>query len=209
VATLSAGEYFGEIGILQGVPRTATVRAAADGAVEVSSLDRETFIDVVSEADLTSAEISRLLRRRLLATSLAVALPTLSLDQVRETAAHFELLSYPPGAVIVRQGDPADRFFIIVRGRVEVTNRHPSGGEIALGSLGAGDFFGEAGLLQSRPRNATVRASADAVVEVMALGRDEFHRLMSDSQETSAGIVQVMCERLVALTDERAGEIAS
>jgi cytochrome P450/CRP-like cAMP-binding protein len=209
VATLSAGEYFGEIGILQGVPRTATVRAAADGAVEVSSLDRETFIDVVSEADLTSAEISRLLRRRLLATSLAVALPTLSLDQVRETAAHFELLSYPPGAVIVRQGDPADRFFIIVRGRVEVTNRHPSGGEIALGSLGAGDFFGEAGLLQSRPRNATVRASADAEVEVMALGRDEFHRLMSDSQETSAGIVQVMCERLVALTDERAGEIAS
>ena len=78
VATLSAGEYFGEIGILQGVRRTATVRASARSAVEVSSLDRETFLAVVRDADLTSAEISRLLRWRILATNLAVALPALS-----------------------------------------------------------------------------------------------------------------------------------
>jgi cytochrome P450/CRP-like cAMP-binding protein len=209
VATLSPGEYFGEIGILQGVPRTATVRASSASAVEVSSLDRETFIDVVSEADLTSAEISRLLRRRILATNLAVALPALSLDQVNEAAARFELLSYPPGEVIVRQGDPADRFFIITRGRVEVTNRHPSGGEIPIGSLGAGDFFGEAGLLQGRPRNATVRAAGDGEVQVMALQREEFHRLMTDSTQTNAGIALVMCQRLVALAEKRGAAVGS
>jgi cytochrome P450/CRP-like cAMP-binding protein len=207
VATLSAGEYFGEIGILQGVPRTATVRACSPSGVEVSSLDRETFIDVVSEADLTSAEISRLLRRRILATNLAMSLPALSLDQVNVVSARFDLVTYAPGAEIVRQGDPADRFFIITRGRVEVSNRHPSGGEIHIGSLGAGDFFGEAGLLQGRPRNATVRAAADGEVEVMALGREEFHRLMTDSQETNAGVALVMCQRLVALAEKRGHEV--
>jgi CRP-like cAMP-binding protein len=203
VATLSAGEYFGEIGILQGVPRTATVRASPSSSVEAYSLDRETFVDIVSEADLTSGEISRLLRRRVLATNLAVALPALTLDQVNEAAARFELLSYPAGAVIVSQGDPADLFFIIVRGRVEVTNRHPSGEEIAIGGLEAGDFFGEAGLLQGRPRNATVRASSGGEVQVMALRREDFHRLMSDSAQTNAGIALVMCQRLVGLAQKR------
>jgi CRP-like cAMP-binding protein len=204
VATLSPGEYFGEIGILQGVRRTATVRASSRSGVEVSSLDRETFVEVVNDADLTSAEISRLLRRRILATNLAVALPALPLDQVNEASTHFELLQFPPRAVIVRQGDPADRFFIITRGRVEVINEHPSGRQIPIGSLSAGDFFGEAGLLQGRPRNATVRAADDGEVQVMALQRDDFNRLMTGSKETNAGIAVVMCERLVGLARAQA-----
>ena len=96
-----------------------------------------------------------------------------------------------------------------MRGRVEVTNRHPSGDEIQIGSLAAGDFFGETGLLQGRPRNATVRASADGPVEVMALQREEFHRLMTDSTQTNAGIALVMCQRLVALAQKRGAVVGS
>ena len=66
------------------------------------------------------------------------------------------------GEVIIRQGDPADRFYVIVGGRVEVTQTPAAGGEArVLRQMGAGELFGEIGLLSSVPRTATVTAVTD------------------------------------------------
>jgi CRP-like cAMP-binding protein len=63
VRQLGSADYFGEIGLLQGIPRTATVRATSD--VEVLALDREDFLSMVAESDLVSAEIAALMQQRL------------------------------------------------------------------------------------------------------------------------------------------------
>jgi len=202
VARLGSGECCGEIGILQGLRRTATVRAAVHTTVEAWSLDAASFLDLVRESDLTSAEIARLVHRRTLATTLAVALPALAPEQIARVSSDFRPLCYPPGVVIIRQGDPADRFFIIVKGRVEVLNHHPGGHDIHVGALAAGQYFGEVGLLQRQPRTATVRAAADTEVEVMALDADGFERLLAGSERTGEELALVMCERLVALAEQ-------
>jgi MFS family permease len=72
-----------------------------------------------------------------------------------------------PGDVVIREGEPGDRFYVIDHGDVEVT----AGGR-TLGRRGAGDYVGEIALLRDVPRTATVTADADTTL--FALERDVF-----------------------------------
>jgi cytochrome P450/CRP-like cAMP-binding protein len=198
VARLGEGDYFGEIGLLHGVPRTATVRA--ETAVKTIALEREAFTRLVAEADLTSQEIATVIRRRLISTTLAVALPQLPREQINTLLPQCQWLTAAPGSTIVRQGEAADRFYMIVRGEVEVVNGRNDGQEFVLCTLGEGDYFGEIGLLQGRPRNATVRVAAGAgEVELIALERDDFLALMAGSEATEQQVALQMAQRLYEL----------
>jgi MFS family permease len=64
------------------------------------------------------------------------------------------------GQVIVRQGEPADRFYIIQRGSFTVSQINDAGGEVVLRQLGPDEVFGEIGLLNQTARTATVTADA-------------------------------------------------
>ncbi len=68
------------------------------------------------------------------------------------------------GAVVVREGDPGNALFVVSSGRVTVTKRGRSGGEVELASLGPGAFFGEFALLSDRKRHATVTMSEPGVL---------------------------------------------
>jgi MFS family permease len=76
------------------------------------------------------------------------------------------------GQVIVRQGDPADRFYMIASGSFVVTQQAtPTAPPVVLRHLGANDVFGELGLLRESPRSATVEAESDGVLLELA-GKD-------------------------------------
>ena len=66
---------------------------------------------------------------------------------------------YEFGDVIVKQGDPANSFYVLTRGRARALKIKPGGEEIPLGVLKPGDSFGEAALAEGGTRNATVRCS--------------------------------------------------
>jgi CRP-like cAMP-binding protein/cytochrome P450 len=196
LATLGPGEYFGEIGLLRRVNRTSSVRAASD-SVEVLVLDREEFIAMVSNSDLVSRQIADVVRRRIMSNRLAATLPGLTDEQVVQFLSGFNLATYAAGAEIVRQSDAANSFYIIVQGRVEVSNRRPGGHEIVLAELGPGEWFGEIGLMLGRPRGASVRAKSD-LVEVMMADRETFSRLVGQPGSTRDDISQLLFERLLA-----------
>jgi HlyB family type I secretion system ABC transporter len=89
----------------------------------------------------------------------------------------FVPVSYAFGAVIVREGDPADALYVLVSGRARVVKRGDTGEEIPLNILRAGDAFGEMALLERTTRMATVRASSD--VEALRLDRAAFEDLVT------------------------------
>lgn len=198
LAVLQEGQFFGEIGLLHGVRRTATVRAAAAEPVETYVIDRDRFAELVTERDLTSKELATVIRRRMMGSTLAQALPKLGPDDIGRFSSRFEWRSYPRGATIVRQGDLADRFFIIFRGEVEVVAERPGGDEVFLARLGEGDYFGEIGLLEKRPRNATIRPAPECEsVEVMTVDRAGFEELIGGSSTTLADMTVAMQERML------------
>lgn len=65
VDRLERGKYFGEIGLLDGGTRTATVRAAPDSSVEVAMLGREAFADLLSQDEATRSAFDRMRQERL------------------------------------------------------------------------------------------------------------------------------------------------
>jgi NTE family protein len=76
------------------------------------------------------------------------------------------------GDVVIRQGDPADRFYVIESGSVVVTQTGTEGTTRELRRMGSDEVFGELGLLSGAPRSATVTAATDGLL--LALDADAF-----------------------------------
>jgi HlyB family type I secretion system ABC transporter len=101
---------------------------------------------------------------------------------------HFEKLrallqeeNYEFGDLLVRQGEPADAFYVLVSGRARVVKADQNGNEIVLATLKPGDSFGEAALSEGGTRAATVRCST--AVEALRLDRADFLQLAEETPE--------------------------
>jgi energy-coupling factor transporter ATP-binding protein EcfA2 len=123
------------------------------------------------------------------------ALPALNEEQLLAATRELEELSYPPGALIIREGEPADNFYIVTRGQVEVVLHEPNGQEIVVATMGVGQYFGEIELLRGGPRIATIRAAPRTGVAVAALDREEFGRLVAGAEQTRAELARVASAR--------------
>src|SRR5687767_470252 len=84
---------------------------------------------------------------------LLVALPEDARRLIRQS---FEPVSFGFGSVIVEEGETGDSLYVLVSGTARALKRGHDGQEVSLHVLRAGDMFGEAALLDERPRSATV-----------------------------------------------------
>jgi HlyB family type I secretion system ABC transporter len=106
---------------------------------------------------------------------------------------HFDAMTpllqeehYDFGDLIVKQGDPADSFYVLTTGRARAVKIRADGEEIPLGVLKPGDSFGEAALAEGGTRNATVRCST--AVDVLRIDRDDFLQLVSEEPDLKQSI---------------------
>jgi MFS family permease len=91
-------------------------------------------------------------------------------------------LDVPAGQVVIRQGEPADRFYLIVDGSFEVTQAaEPGAPQAVLRLMGADEVFGEIGLLTAAPRTATVTAATAG--RLVALDGPHFLELVGTGAE--------------------------
>ncbi|MBX3061688.1 MAG: cyclic nucleotide-binding domain-containing protein [Anaerolineae bacterium] len=112
---------------------------------------------------------------------LVQALAALTQDQLVEVKRKVKPLIYPAGSTIVRQGETGDKFYIITQGQVDVLIDRPDGSQVLVNQLHEGQYFGEMALLGSGLRTATVRASIDSEVGVVALDSAAFNALIAES----------------------------
>jgi uncharacterized protein YhbP (UPF0306 family) len=113
-------------------------------------------------------------------------------QEVETLEAQLRTVEVGAGDVIVRQGAPADKFFIVVDGTVEVFREDAEGSPLA--TLGRGQFFGEIAILRDMPRMATVRALEPTTL--FAMERDVFRSLVGQSMGTTEDFDRVIRERI-------------
>lgn len=125
--------------------------------------------------------------------------------RVAATLARGATIDVPAGQPIIRQGEPADRFYVILDGTVDVS-RSEAPGEPAhlLRSLGVDDAFGELGLLNGAPRSATVTATSP--VRLLALDGPLFLELVTAGPELAPRLLAL--HRGAAITPAGGGSAA-
>jgi MFS family permease len=150
-----------------------------------------TVVGVVLALALSSGEAEpeplSAARARLLEHPIFAGLPVARLE-----AAARQLVEVPveAGSAIVRQGDAANRFYLIGEGSMAVTQVPDEGGvEVHLRDLGPGDVFGEIGLLRRSARTATVTATTPATL--LALEADAFLDLVGSGPGLSTRLLDL------------------
>jgi len=153
VAALEAGEFFGEVALLAGGPRTASVYALTDDT-QVLEISGQLLMELARRHPGVAAALKTFCRQRLLSNLLATSALFRPLDRAerRELATRFRARDALAGEVVITEDARGDGLFVILAGEVEVLRDG-----IQAGTLGAGDVFGEMSLLDGVPATATVR----------------------------------------------------
>jgi len=185
VATLRAGDLFGEMTCMSFYPRSATVRATSP--VVVLEMLRN-ILDILKRGSKSfKAQLDADYRDRALATHLR-SLPLfegLTDEFIEDLKQRVELVPIDPGEVIVRQGDDADALYLVRIGFVKVSQKSP-GGEVILQYLRRGDYFGEMGLLGAGVRTASCTALDH--VELVRIGKADFDLMVDQFPAIRAGM---------------------
>lgn len=126
----------------------------------------------------TDDDLARIVARAFTGTDLADAQAVLAAALQRE---------YDEGAELCRQGDPADTFFLITRGAVALTQRLGTTTR-TVAVREAGEFFGEMGLLEGKPRSATARALEP--VSVLEVTEAAFQQILIEHPRLALSIVR-------------------
>lgn len=109
-----------------------------------------------------------------------------------------EFRTYLPGENVVAEGTKGSTAFIILSGTVRVL-KQAKGREIPVATLGEGQVFGEMGLIEDRPRSATVRALSE--LKVRCIDREHFNELLRIKPAVLIPIMKSLFERIRQASD--------
>jgi len=185
---LERGQFFGEMSLLSGRRRSATVRTSAD-CVLLESPRR----DIVRFMN-TYARVRRIIDQFFIIRTLRQGLvPDLPFDAVAAVAAKAELKTCKAGEVLFREGDDADGLHLIRSGSVSVT-RNIGGRDIVTTYVAAGNYVGEMALLGQSKRSATVTATV--LTESIFLSAAVFQQLLSSQAGLRERVQDTVRDRL-------------
>jgi len=128
--------------------------------------------------------------------TIAQSLPLLTHPLMMELGHRVQPLYYQPGASILEQRNRVEYFYMIQKGQVDIVLQGRFRDDTLITSLKQNDFFGEISLLKGGKAIASVRASDQGPVELLALPREDFLWLMDQSPLTEEAICRTVQKRL-------------
>lgn len=184
---IGQGSIFGEVGLISGRRRGATIRAAEPCIlVEIS---RTAALRLQSQVPAAKAAITRISTERQL---LQMFKSGLTPDDLAEVIDQSEILTIKAGQPVISEGDEGNDIFVIRSGSM-IVERTIGGKPVFLSYLPAGSFVGEMALVAGGRRTATVRAAIKS--EVIRLPGEAFARLMEKKPALAERIRQDMAAR--------------
>ena len=118
----------------------------------------------------------------------------LNQQELEDVASLAQIRKIPTDSTIFHEGDDADAIFVVVNGKVKIVTSSSDGKEFILSVLGAGQVFGEMGLLETAPRSASVVTITE--VELLTINRADFDHLLKSSPGISRKLMSILSRRL-------------
>jgi ATP-binding cassette subfamily B protein len=168
----------------------------AKGGVYRSMWEKQSGFSLTQGGDWAEIDIARL-----------AATPVLGdLDEamLESIAKAFVTEQYPADRFVIHQGDPGDRFYIIVRGKVEVLRSNYGEEPEIIAVLQDGDHFGEIALLRNVPRTASIRTLTPCMM--ISLPRGQFTNLLGRSAEMRDRLEKLLSERMSAINSNHSSK---
>ncbi len=203
VATLSAGNFFGEMGLISGRRRNATATALT--AVDLIEIPRKAMLKLLA----VTPALARLVDQTFLLRAFQKYLfPRTPENQLWELVTKAEALRVERGREVFREGEAGDAFYLIRHGMLKV-GRASGDREIVASYLTAGNCFGEVALLDGSPRSATVTAIFAS--DLVRLSRADCEAFLANHPEARADLTTKLeplrIRNLVLDATPRAGEV--
>lgn len=172
---IEQGQIVGEVGLISGRRRGATVRAA--GPVVAVELSRTAALKLIATVPAAGRAVTRVSIERQLLQMFGSGLTR---EDVAEVVELGEVQSIRAGQAVLTEGETGTDVYVIRRGSM-VVEKTIGGKTVFLNYLPAGSYVGEMALLDGKPRSATVRAAIRS--EVIRLPGETFARLLDQKPE--------------------------
>lgn len=193
VAHLFENTLLGEMALITGQPRTASV--AGVGECDVIQVSKTALHAVMAAVPAVREGLDRFSRERLIKNLLQTSplFVPFTKSQQGELLRRFEGHEIEPGVDIIREGERGQGLFLILSGEVDVISNATGAKPVTLAHLRAGDLFGEMALVTDQPTSATVRATM--ATTVLFLAREYVERLAEAIPEVQAYFEQMALNR--------------
>jgi len=192
---LAPGATVGELALLSGQPRSATVFAVNDAGLirlSQSKFEQLTKEDQRQFVDMDTTVVARWQRLQL-AVILRDLLGELDTSELHQMQSRLEWHHFSNGDVLFRQGDEADGMYVVINGRLRATIIPPQGEPEVIGEIGTGETIGEFALLTDEPRAATVFAVRET--NAVKMTKSVFQQLTRERPEWMGAIARIIVQR--------------
>ncbi len=189
IATLNEGAFFGEMALLSGAPRTASVEAASEDT-QLLEISAAILTELSHKYPTVAQALKKFCRQRLLTNVMSgsALFAPFSRTERRQLVEKFRARDVQKGDVLIKEGQRSDGMYVVLSGEIEVRlGLHP------VASLKEGDIFGEMSLLTKAPATATCAAARRT--SLLRLPREDFDQIVLSHPQ----ILVLVSE----LTDER------
>ncbi len=199
------GDFFGEMSLISGRRRSATVRAGA--FCVLIETPRRTMNKLINSVEAVKRVLDQTFILRTIQSRFA---PNADIEELRPIAEAARINVYKPGELLFAEGDEADALYYIRSGSVTIAKNF-DGREVPIGYVAAGNYVGEMGLLGNSRRSATVRATVRT--ETVSIDSSSFLDLLAAEpallEKMQAEVKERAASNVAIQSDVEAGDLMS
>ncbi len=190
LGTLGVGAFFGEMAILSGVPRSASIVSSAE-QTRVLEISAQVLAELSSRFPQVFQALRKFCRQRMLSNMMGTSMlfKPLTASERKDLVQRFRTREARAGELIIRQGERSEGLYVVLSGAVAV---HKNGQELA--TLKEGELFGEISLLHKTPATASVTATRRTTL--MRLPPEAFDPLISAYPQVLDLVADLTTDRL-------------
>jgi len=190
LATLSSGAFFGEMALLSGAARMASVESSVDGTM-LLEISAPVLAELSREHPQLARALKKFCRERMLSNVMSTSplFEPFSRKDRRALVEKFRAREVRRNEIIVREGERTDGLYVVLSGEVEARK-----GDQVLARLKEGELFGEISLLSKTPATATVMSTRHT--SLLRLPREDFDALILSHPQILVLVSELSEQRL-------------